>query len=72
MAVIPWLVYFTVTLIRVPPPIMPRTFRRVLLFITSWYAAGTTLLAIAAVANLIPMNLPGPSSRALANHATAS
>ena len=45
---VPWLVYFGVTFIRVPPPVMPHTFRRIILFIVYWYATSIIVLAILA------------------------
>ncbi len=41
----PWLVCFAATFCRVPPPVSPRTFGRILLFVAYWHAA-TTVLAV--------------------------
>ncbi len=59
LAGMPWLVYFSITFIRVPPPIMPRGFRRVLLFIICWYATSTVVLVVISIAKLNPTTLQG-------------
>jgi hypothetical protein len=55
----PWLVYFAITFVREPPPIMPATFGRVLLFVICWYAATCIFAILAAVC--LPAATPFPS-----------
>ena len=64
IAMTPWLVYFAVTFIRVPPPITPGAFRRIMLFITYWYATSIAVLAILAVIRPSPMSLQSPYAKA--------
>jgi hypothetical protein len=61
----PWLVYFAVTFIRIPPPITPRGFRRILLFVTYWYATSTLVLLILATFRSGPMIVPAPYGHAV-------
>ena len=50
---LPLQLYFTLTFIRVPPPVKPRNFRRLLFAVTGWYTTGALiLLAITAVYGL--------------------
>jgi hypothetical protein len=58
IAGVPWLVYFSITFVRVPPPVMPRTFRRLLLFVMAWYVTSTVVLVAIGFAKLIPTILP--------------
>ena len=37
-------VYFVITACRIPPPVTPRTFRRLLLVVMAWYVVGTLVL----------------------------
>jgi hypothetical protein len=46
---VPWLVYLTVTFLRVPPPIMPRTFQRIMRLVVRWYVGSLAVLAILAI-----------------------
>jgi hypothetical protein len=59
IAITPWLVYFTITFMRVPPPITLHAFRQFLLFVTCWYVTSTVVLIVAAL--LVPASVPFPS-----------
>src|SRR5437867_3790832 len=65
IAGLPWLVYFSITFIRLPPPITPGTFRRVLLFVIVWYVTNTVVLVSLGVAKLVPTTLPRAGTTAL-------
>jgi hypothetical protein len=41
---LPLAVYFVITFCRTPPPVTPLTFRRLLLFVMTWYVANTVIL----------------------------
>jgi len=41
---LPLAVYYTITFCRIPPPVTPLTFRRLLLFVMTWYVANTVIL----------------------------
>ena len=56
----PWLVYFAMTFLRVPPPIMPSLFRRFMLFIAIWYTVSIAALAILAFAVPRPLGFYTP------------
>ncbi len=43
---LPLLIYFVITFCRLPPPVTPRTFRRLLLFAMTWSAIGTLVLVV--------------------------
>src|SRR5262249_11377739 len=64
IAMTPWLVYFAITFIRVPPPIMPGAFRRIILVIMYWYASSIVVLAILAVIRPSPVSLQSPYKEA--------
>jgi hypothetical protein len=56
MAGLPLLVYFSITFGRLPPPIRPRTFRRLLFLAISWYVASTFVVVGMGIAGQIPAN----------------
>ena|SRR5712671_3620177 len=62
---VPWVVYFAVTFIRVPPPIMPRAFRCIMLFIMYWYAMSIAVLALLAMVTPRPIAFHVPYEEAV-------
>ena len=62
---LPWSVYFVVTLARVPPPIMPVSLGRLLLFVMALYMTNTLVLVVCWLARLVPSGLPLVASRVL-------
>ena len=46
---LPLCIYFVITFFRLPPPVTPRTFRRLLLFAMTWSATGTLVLVVVAL-----------------------
>ncbi len=62
---VPWLVYFLITFIRIPPPIWPQTFRRIILFIVYWYVTLAAVLAITGVVAPRPVLFHSPYEEAV-------
>ena len=44
----PFIIYLALVFLRVPPPVMPRTYRRLLLLVVSWFAVNAVISLLSA------------------------